>query len=258
MKRSTNRGFTLIELLVVIAIIGVLATLLMPALLKAKEKSNQTKCGNNLGQIAKAAFQYATDNRFYPHITKPGALDGDYTSNTASRCLRALVWDGLKLDNSESFICPTSPDSFVSMGPNCKTDGRMWTWTDTGDTTTINPSPIVTAHANDYPLNAQTELSYGWTMKQVTSNSGSQTTLSADKSKVQIQSDLGGTSSFANHKDNMAGNHKDCILAVTIDSHIQRVTPDTPNINTSNIGTVPASGADGGNLGVLNDESKTG
>ena len=45
---------------------GILATLMMPALLKAKMKANETKCSNNLKQIGLAAMQYADDNRFYP------------------------------------------------------------------------------------------------------------------------------------------------------------------------------------------------
>ena len=55
-------GFTLIELLVVIAIIAVLASILFPVFVGAKEKACQTKCLSNLKQIAAAWLLYADDN----------------------------------------------------------------------------------------------------------------------------------------------------------------------------------------------------
>lgn len=55
-------GFTLIELLVVIAIVAILAAILFPVFLSAKERGRQAKCLNNLKQLTTAFLAYADDN----------------------------------------------------------------------------------------------------------------------------------------------------------------------------------------------------
>ncbi len=66
MTQGHRKGFTLVELLVVVAIIGILAGLLLPAVLNARERARQGTCMNNQHELALGVLQYETAKQRLP------------------------------------------------------------------------------------------------------------------------------------------------------------------------------------------------
>lgn len=91
--RPRTGAFTLIELLVVIAIIAILASMLLPALSRAKGSAYRIKCANNLRQLNLAAQLYADDS------------EGNYPPRTTAYRWPTLLQENYR--NLEILICPT-------------------------------------------------------------------------------------------------------------------------------------------------------
>jgi prepilin-type N-terminal cleavage/methylation domain-containing protein/prepilin-type processing-associated H-X9-DG protein len=119
--RALPRAFTLVELLVVMGLIGVLMSLLLPSIGRARQQATTIACASHIRELCRGLINYAVENRgrFPPNFTFNA---GQYWYDDV-RVGGYLAPEGMRKGNV--FSCPADPDGRRSYAMNAWTSCKL-------------------------------------------------------------------------------------------------------------------------------------
>lgn len=175
-----RKGFTLVELLVVIAIIGVLVSLLLPAVQAAREAARRLQCANNLKQMGLGCQNYMSNNGDKLPLGYAGKISPSINFNKRGVFTELLpfmeqqqIYDQIDFDYEnfsfpgddpmrdvvvDILICPSWPDDRIMVAPNpifFYQGGAIATYTGNGGAVSpfVDPTDEDQVADSTYPLN---------------------------------------------------------------------------------------------------------
>ncbi len=213
MKRhaQSQSSFTLIELLVVVAIIAILASLLLPALTKARDKARTITCINNKKQLQLAFALYVDENDGNLPSANLSGTDNDWNY---------LLRNHYLADKNNLFVCPSSlfEDkshdeinlSYTGTSTLQKLNGTS-SFTNNGNrklNAVYNPhEAMMTADAKQRSTYTTCEVTIPWAL--------------SDASKPQARNDFASGSPLLTHDDGLDFRHSERINYSFADGHAE-------------------------------------